>query len=110
MTRHAAHRIPDYPPDRPKVPEVVPLVEAYYRKPGNDCGGNCHVVLDDGNLDADSLRFCLENSIARGDEDGAAIMRLMLQMTPSQRRRVYRRYNRKPIGRLEMRNGLWVYG
>ena len=84
----ACFKIPDLPADRPKVPEVSVLVRAYYAKPGNEAGGNCHVALDDGNLDNGGLRFCLAECEYYGDKDGAEIMRLMLQMSRSQRRRV----------------------
>ena len=83
-------KLPDLPADRPKVPEVRALVEEYYEKPGNGAGGNCHVVLDDGNLKTRFIAATLEDCEAAGDADGAKIMRLMLQMTPSQRRRVRR--------------------
>lgn len=73
---------------RPKVPMVRVLIEAYYTKPGNDSGGCCHVVLEDDNLDDPNLRFCLEYCLKKGDEEGAHIMRLMTQMSRSQRRRV----------------------
>lgn len=81
-------QIPDLSSDRPKVPEVRALVEAYYDKPGNATGGNCHIVLDDGNLKTQHIVWALERCEAAGDKDGAEIMRLMLRMTPSQRRRV----------------------
>lgn len=86
----AGFKIPDLSPDRPKVPDVRRMIQAYYARPGNEVGGNCHVVLDDNNLGRSSLHFCLDRCVAAGDEDGAAIMRAMLQMTGSQRRRVVR--------------------
>ncbi len=75
------------PADRPKVPDVMPLVWAYYVK--HAAGGHCHIALDDGNLDDDSLKFCLRECEYAGDENGAAIMKLMLQMTRTQRRHIY---------------------
>ncbi len=89
MTR-ARFQIPDLPPDRPKVPEVRALVKAYYAKPGNGAGGNCHVVLDDSNIKEHFLVSTLAECSAAGDVDGAEIMRRMLKMTSSQRRRVVR--------------------
>jgi hypothetical protein len=35
----------------PTVPEVLPLVRAYYRKPENIVGGSLHLVLDDANVE-----------------------------------------------------------
>lgn len=80
--------LPDLPADRPKVPDVMPLVRAYFAKPGNGAGGNLHVALDDGNLDNGSLQFCLSECEREHDYDGATIMRLMLQMTRTQRRHI----------------------
>ena len=88
--KRARFRVPDRSPDRPKVPAVRALVENYYAKPGNGAGGRCHIVLDDCNLKDADVRWTLENCEKSGDGDGAEIMRLMLQMTPSQRRRVVR--------------------
>lgn len=70
---------------RPTVPDVAPLVVAYYAKPENGAGGHCHIVLDDGNVTDDDVRFCLEECEREGDEDGAALMRLFLEMTKTQR-------------------------
>jgi hypothetical protein len=44
-------------------------------------------VLDDDNVDDDSVAFCLTNCEERADEDGAALMRLFAQMKPTGRRR-----------------------
>lgn len=90
--RRASFQIPDRDPNRPKVPEVLVLVSVYYRQPDNGCGGLCHIVLDDGNLDDGSVTYCLERCVAEADKAGAAIMRAMLQMTRSQRRRLYARF------------------
>jgi len=32
---------------------------SYYNTEGNGAGGSLHIVLDDGNLEDDSVRFCL---------------------------------------------------
>jgi hypothetical protein len=75
-------------PDRPTVPEVLALVRAYYALPGNAAGGNCHLVLDDGNVEDGNIRFCLEACEAEGDAPGARLMGLMLRMTRTQRNKV----------------------
>ena len=80
--------IPDKAADRPTVPEVRELVRAYYEKEGNSCGGNLHIVLDDGNLSDSCVQFCLDQVHADEDEDGVRIAELMLQMTGTQRRKV----------------------
>lgn len=83
-------KIPDLPATRPKVPEVRALIRAYYSKPGNEVGGNLHVVLDDNNLRISDIAWARDHAAAANDQDGVAISDLLLQMTPSQRRRATR--------------------
>lgn len=70
---------------KPTVPEVLPLVHAYYRKPGNEVGGNLHIVLDDGNVEDGHIQYCLEQAEADGDEDGVVLASLLLRMSRTQR-------------------------
>ena len=86
MTRHARFKIPDLPRDRPTARDVRARIVAYYRKPGNEAGGYCHVVLDDGNLGDNSIRYCLGACELEMDTDGFEIMRLMLLLSKTQRR------------------------
>jgi hypothetical protein len=74
--------------DRPTVPEVAPLVRAYNAKPGNGAGGSLHVVLDDGNIGDESIRFAIERAVVNGDEDGAALGRILLRMSKTGRKKV----------------------
>lgn len=83
--------IPDKPKDRPSVPEVAELARAYYEKPGNGCGGSLHIVLDDGNLEDGHIEFCRTYAAERDDADGVRLAELLLQMTPTQRHKVYAR-------------------
>jgi hypothetical protein len=80
--------IPDKPANRPTVPQVLPFVRAYYNDHG--AGGSLHIVLDDGNLEDGSVQFCIDSAEERGDAAGAALGRLLLQMTRTQRAKVYR--------------------
>jgi hypothetical protein len=75
-------------PPKPTVPEVLPLVRAYYEKPGNSVGGNLHIVLEDGNVDDSHVRACLEWAQAAGDADAVALATLLLRMSRTQRRRL----------------------
>ena len=77
------------PPEKPLVPEVLPLILAYYALPGNGAGGNLHVVLDDGNVNLKSVQYCFDHCIHQMDWEGARIMVMMLRMSRSQRRRLY---------------------
>lgn len=80
--------IPDFPRDRPTVPEVAPLVDDYLER--HPAGGNLHIVLDDGNIEVDHVLWCRKNALERGDEDAVRIATLMSQMTSTQRRKLYR--------------------
>ena len=76
--------------NKPTIPEVLPLVRAYYAKPGNGCGGSLHIVLDDGNVDAADVQWCLRYAQEQGDEDGVRLASLLLQMSRTQRTKLYR--------------------
>ena len=76
--------------EKPTVPDVLPLVHAYYALPGNGAGGNLHIVLDDGNVDDSSVRFCLTQARERGDEPGIILAEALLLMSRTQRTKLYR--------------------
>lgn len=78
------------PPDegRPTIPEVMPLVQAYYAKPGNFTGGSLHVVLDDGNVSDSNVEFCISHARARADEDGVRLGEMLLRMSKTQRSKI----------------------
>ncbi len=76
--------------DRPKVHEVGPLIVAYYQLPDNAVGGDCHVVLDDSNIEDIFIEGDLANCKKNKNELGAQIMGMMLQMTKTQRLKVLR--------------------
>lgn len=85
--------VPDKSPDRPTVPDVLPLVRRLYQLDG--AGGPLHIVLDDYNIDDGSIQFCLDALCDETDYDGETVMlsreigTMLLQMTLTQRRRVY---------------------
>src|SRR5688572_15279597 len=67
--------------DKPTIPEVMPLVRAFYEKPGNGVGGALHIVLEDGNVDDGSVRFCLNEARKRADEDAIRLAEILLRMS-----------------------------
>lgn len=80
----------DKPRDRPTVPDVLPLVQAVYRR---HCAGCClHIVTDDCNVDQDSADYCLQRAQEQGHADCLAAAELLVQMTETQRRKVYKRH------------------
>lgn len=73
---------------KPTVPEVLPLVRAYYAKGGCGAGGNLHVVLDDGNVEDCFVESCLDRCRESRDADGEQLASLLLKMSKTQRRKL----------------------
>ena len=83
---------------RPTVPEVLPLVNAYYAFPGCGCGGSLHIVLDDENIDDGSIEYCITcardpafwvcQKMGGPDEAGEALGNLLLLMSRTQRLKI----------------------
>ena len=70
---------------KPTLPEVIPQIDAYYRKPGNGAGGSLHIVLDDGNVRDQDIQFCLNLARSKSDFDGIAIAEILMLMSKTQR-------------------------
>lgn len=75
-----------------RVRVAVLAARSYYAKDGNGVGGSLHIVLDDGNLDAMNVTYCLEWARKHDDRDGEALALLLSDMTQTQRAKVYARY------------------
>lgn len=75
MTKHA--------PDRPTVPEVLPLVHAVYRR--HSAGCCLHVVLDDRNLDDCFVESAIGDAIREGHTDCEKLARKLATMSRTQR-------------------------
>ena len=75
---------------RPAVPDVEPLVRAYYALPGNDMGGSLHIVLEDGNVADHHVMSCIDFARERVDEDGMWLARVLLTMSRTQRLKLSR--------------------
>lgn len=71
------------------VPEVMPLVNAFYAHPANGAGGCLHIVLDDGNIDDDDVQFCVDYAIEHGDRTAELLAKVLLKMSKTQRKRLY---------------------
>lgn len=90
-----AFQVPDLPADRPKVPDVAPIVQALYRR--HPCGCCWHAVLDDGNHN--SVSWCVAYIASNGgcqdsDHPGATecleLAALLPRMTKTQLRKLAR--------------------
>ncbi len=75
---------------KPTVPEVQPLVKAYYSLPNNGAGGSLHCVLDDDNVHDDFVKDGIEYARSRGDVLGENLATVLLMMSRTQRLKVNR--------------------
>lgn len=82
--------IPDKPKERPTVPDLIELIKAFYKIPGNSTGGNLHIVLEDYNESDSNIEWCINR--AKLDDDWAAVVigDFLLEMTRTQRRKAIR--------------------
>ena len=60
------------------------MTKNYYKKEGNEYGGNLHLVLDDGNIDKHHILFCLNECKKDKDGDGINICNILLKMNKSE--------------------------
>ncbi len=65
------------------------MARDYYKLPGNGCGGNLHIVLDDGNLETGHVQFCLDQAQEHNDEKGIELAKALLDLTEDQRDTIY---------------------
>jgi hypothetical protein len=70
---------------KPTVPEVLPMMRAYAATEGNEVGGSLHIVLDDGNVDDSSVKWCIEYAKEREDAAGVELGEMLLRMSRTQR-------------------------
>lgn len=69
---------------------LVPLIVDYYARPENGAGGSLHIVLDDGNVEDDSVAFCEHYAGEAGDGAGRVLARLLGMCSVTQRRKAIR--------------------
>lgn len=81
--------IPDYPVDRPKVPEVAARIRKIYDSEDGGAGCCLHVLTDDGNFD--SADWCMKRAHERGHTFCEETALMLTKMTPSQVRRAVAR-------------------
>jgi hypothetical protein len=70
------------------VRDVSALVKHFYEKPGNGAGGSLHIVLDDGNIEDDSIAFCRKWAADRDDRMGVALCDVLILCSQTQRRKL----------------------
>lgn len=79
----SAHSLP-----KPTVPEVIPIMRKYAALPGNSVGGSLHIVLDDGNVDDDSVLHCIKWAHECADVAGVKLGEILLRMSRTQRKKL----------------------
>lgn len=70
---------------KPTIPEVHPLVQAWYRRPENGAGGMFHVILEDSNQEQRHADTALATARESGDAEAIHLAELLAAMSPTQR-------------------------
>jgi hypothetical protein len=78
----------EQPPKKPTVPEVIPLVKAWYALPGNGVGGIFHVLLDNGNCEQHFANSALQDARELGDPQAIELAEKLVAMSQTQRRKL----------------------
>ena len=73
------------------VNEILKLAKEYYLIEGNSIGGSLHIVLDDGNIEDDNIKFCINYAKQNDDIKGVELAELILQCSYTQRKKLYRK-------------------
>jgi hypothetical protein len=74
-----------------RIEDAIRRIKPYYET--NTGGGSLHIVLDDGNMEADHILFCWEYAKAEGDTEAVKLAKLLLDMSVDERYELYDRYN-----------------
>lgn len=69
---------------KPSIPDVVERF-AHYFEDDNGVWGSLHIVLDDGNVENHSVEYCIDYAEEKGDQEGAELGRILLQLSRTQR-------------------------
>lgn len=74
-------------PLRPEVTDqVVELFRAYYER--HPTWGSLHVVLDDANWSDETVAWCREWAIEKGDNEGWLLAQILLGYSKGQRHKI----------------------
>jgi uncharacterized protein (TIGR02996 family) len=73
-------------PKKPTIPEYLDRFVAYLNAHG--AWGSLHIVLDDGNVEDDHVRWCIQYAAEHGDEEGRQLGEVLLRMSRTRLPRV----------------------
>lgn len=76
--------------------QIAKLIKDYYLLPDNEAGGNCHIVLDDNNIDDESIIYCICECIKNNDKTGQYIMNKLLLLRKTARGKAIKLYREMP--------------
>lgn len=68
---------------------IKKLIQAYYAMPNNGCGGNLHIVLDDGNIEHHFIKWCKGQCEKDNDPFGEFLAEALLLFTEDQLQKMY---------------------
>lgn len=77
-----------------KIEQIIEAAREYYSVPGNEVGGNLHIVLDDGNINNRHIEWCINEASKQGDEKGVALGKMLLDCSITQRKKVIKNYSK----------------
>lgn len=66
------------------VPELIPILKEYYKKPENGAGGSLHIILENCNVSKADVVFCRQWAIDHNDQDGVKIADMFMKMSRTQ--------------------------
>lgn len=83
------------------IESTLKLARDYYAIPGNICGGNLHIVLDDGNLETQYVNWCRSEADKKNDTLGVNLCDAIIALGDIERHAFYCDLH----GSLHSRNG-----
>lgn len=74
----------------PSFDALIARISAIYA--GHGAGCCLHIVTDDGNVEADSVRYCLAQAKKRQHPECVKVANMLLALKEPQREAIYERY------------------
>ena len=70
----------NHPGNTERARQVKVAVSGYYHIPGNEAGGNLHIVLDDKNIESHHIEWCRNEASKNGDHIGVWLADQLLSL------------------------------
>jgi hypothetical protein len=75
------------------VTKLIEECKKYYALPNNSVGGSLHIVLDDGNIHDEHVKFCIGYAEGKNDNEGVLLGKMILKASKTQRKKLYNNYH-----------------